>query len=80
MTDEASLPGSHPWRLGPDDPVAARMGPPSEPCPFCGSSDLFYFEHTYSKEFAIACRGCGAQGPRRRSPLKARRLWDDRKR
>ena len=78
MTDESALPGSQPWRLGPDDPVGAGMKPPSRPCPFCGSSDLFYFEHTYSKDFAIACRACGAQGPKRRSPRKARQLWDAR--
>lgn len=79
MTDESSLPGSPAWRLGPDDPVGARMERPSQPCPFCGSSDAYYFEYTYSKEFAIACRACGAQGPKRRSPRKARLLWDERR-
>ncbi len=76
MTDEADLPGSPRWRLGPRDPAGAEMAPPRRPCPFCGSRDLFYFEHVYAREFAIACRGCGAHGPRRRAPAKARQIWE----
>jgi len=76
MGDEASLEGSPAWRLGSED--LADLIRPAKPCPFCGCPDAFFFVYTYSKSFAVTCRGCGAQGPRRRSPGKALRLWESR--
>jgi hypothetical protein len=77
--NDKSIPANSPrWRIGPDDPQGADMVPPRTPCPFCGSSEAFFYEYAFSKEFAVACRQCGAQGPRRRSPRLARELWETR--
>lgn len=48
------------------------------PCPFCGSSDVRFYELVYARHFAVMCQGCGAEGPRRPSHDEAGRLWNRR--
>ncbi|MBV9840947.1 MAG: Lar family restriction alleviation protein [Sphingomonadaceae bacterium] len=47
-------------------------------CPFCGSSDLGFYEHLYSKDFSVICHDCSAEGPKRSAPSEAERLWNRR--
>lgn len=52
----------------------------AEPCPFCTSSDLGFYEYVYAKTFTVMCEACGAQGPRRASTSEALALWNRRNR
>lgn len=58
-------------------PVGGRI-PDAEPCPFCGSDDLGYYEYVYAQNFTVTCKACGGQGPRRSSQEEARTLWNGR--
>lgn len=51
-----------------------------EPCPFCTSTELGYYEHVYAKHFSVMCDTCGAEGPRRPTCAEAARLWNRRPR
>ncbi len=48
------------------------------PCPFCGASDVSFYEHVYARHFAVVCERCSAEGPRRPSHEEAGRLWNRR--
>jgi Lar family restriction alleviation protein len=47
-------------------------------CPFCASTNVGFYEHVYAQLFAVMCRLCGAEGPRRISHEEAGRLWNRR--
>lgn len=47
-------------------------------CPFCASTNVGFYEHVYSQQFAIMCNLCGAEGPRRLTHEEAARLWNRR--
>jgi len=47
-------------------------------CPFCASSDVEFYEHIYSKQFAAMCNACGAEGPCRQDYREAGQLWNRR--
>lgn len=49
-----------------------------EACPFCASTNVGFYEHVYARLFAVMCRLCGAEGPRRTSHEEAVRLWNRR--
>jgi len=48
------------------------------PCPFCGSTDIGFFEHVFTGDHSVICRGCGGEGPRRMGRDGAVRLWNER--
>lgn len=58
--------------------VPRRRSDRLAPCPFCGSTELGFYEYTYAVHFAVACRECGAQGPSRPEKDKAAALWNGR--
>lgn len=76
----------------PDEPNASMMedgsrrpmgGDPGielEACPFCASTNVGFYEHVYAQLFAVMCRLCGAEGPRRASHEEAGKLWNRRTR
>lgn len=72
MTDPTNEPAWSP------DALNHRYDGPIGPCPFCASSDVRVFEHNYAQEFAFACAGCGAHGPRRASLDLAAEGWNQR--
>lgn len=49
-----------------------------EPCPFCGSTDVGFYEHMFAKDFAVICNLCGGEGPKRPTHEDAGRLWNKR--
>ncbi len=49
-----------------------------EPCPFCASTNVGFYEHVYAQLFAVMCKLCGAEGPRRASHEEAVKLWNRR--
>ena len=53
-------------------------------CPWCGKSALGTKligsgSAMYPYSYAVACRTCGAQGPRRPTPEGAEAAWNERK-
>ena len=50
----------------------------AQPCPFCASTNVGFYEYVYAKSFAVACRVCGGQGPHRSSTDEALKLWNRR--
>ncbi|MBV1692099.1 Lar family restriction alleviation protein [Novosphingobium sp. G106] len=50
------------------------------PCPFCASTNVGFYEHVYAQLFAVMCKLCGAEGPRRASHDEAGRQWNRRTR
>jgi Lar family restriction alleviation protein len=61
------------WR-----PVNTPDHAPLEPCPFCASTNVAHYEHPFSKDFAVVCNLCGAEGPKRADHNEAGRLWNRR--
>lgn len=59
-------------------PVEADPSIELEACPFCASTNVGFYEHVYAQLFAVMCRLCGAEGPRRGSREEAGRLWNRR--
>jgi Lar family restriction alleviation protein len=59
-------------------PVEADPGIELEACPFCASTNVGFYEHVYAQLFAVMCRLCGAEGPRRSSHEEAGRSWNRR--
>ncbi len=59
-------------------PVEADPAIDLAPCPFCASTNVGFYEHVYAQLFAVMCRLCGAEGPRRASHEEAGRLWNRR--
>lgn len=51
-----------------------------EACPFCASTNVGFYEHVYAQLFAVMCKLCGAEGPRRAAHEEALRLWNRRTR
>ena len=47
-------------------------------CPFCASTKISFYEHVYSKQFAVMCNSCGAEGPRRPNLEEAGQMWNRR--
>lgn len=47
-------------------------------CPFCASTNVGFYEHVYSQDFAVMCNRCGAEGPRRSTHEEAGKLWNRR--
>ena len=58
--------------------LAVAGGEALEPCPFCASTNVGFYEHVFAKEFAVACNLCGAEGPKRPAQQEAARLWNRR--
>ena len=65
-----------PDQTRPRSPVVALPGQDLAECPFCGSTDIGFYEHVYAQDFSATCKSCGAEGPRRPSHEEARRLWN----
>ena len=61
------------WR-----PLVTPDQAPLASCPFCGSADVGFYEHMFSKDFAVVCNRCGAEGPKRGDHGEAGRLWNGR--
>jgi len=58
--------------------IAMLDGLELDACPFCGATNLAFYEHVYSKQFAVMCNLCGSEGARRPEPKEAGRMWNRR--